>query len=165
MQFRYFFLGCLCIFALTVMPAQAFTAKSLTVTLDASGNAQAEMQYDLSFAEQAAIFLHAANPATALQNALQNNLNRPVTVTKADGSSADVDISSFADVLQSGSSTTIISPAFSFAHAQEEIRNEWYAPLIGADFAPRTTTIVFPDGYTATYYNQISIPSVSHQVA
>lgn len=165
MQYRYLLLGCLCIFALAVMPAQAFTAKSLTVTLDASGNAQAEMQYDLSFAEQAAIFLHAANPATALQNALQNNLDRPVTVTKADGSSADVYISSFADVSQSGSSTTITSPAFSFAHAQEAVRNEWYAPLIGANFAPRTTFIVFPDGYTATYYNQISMPSVSHQVA
>ena len=44
------------------MPAQAFTAKTLTITLNGNGDAQADMQYDLSFVEQAAIFFHAADP-------------------------------------------------------------------------------------------------------
>ncbi len=117
---------------------------------------------DLSFVEQAAIFVHATNPGADLQNALEANLNRPVTVVRADTSSADVIISSFATVTPSGNATTVTTPSFSFANAQQDIQNQWYASLISADFAPQTTTITFPDGYQATYYNQISIPPVTH---
>ncbi|MFA5237461.1 MAG: hypothetical protein WC362_06365 [Methanoregula sp.] len=165
MKFRYLLIGCLCIVCLAVMPAQAFTAKTLTITLDGNGNAQADMQYELAFTEQAAVFFHAADPATTLQNALQNNLNRQVTVTKADTSSADVIIPSFATVSQNGGTTIMTTPAFSFASAQQAIKDQWYAPFISADFAPQTTTITFPDGYQATYTSQISIPSASHQIA
>jgi len=165
MKFGYLAIGFLCVVCLAVMPAQAFTAKTLTISLDQNGNAQADMQYDLSFAEQAAIFFHAADPATLLQNALQENLNRPVTVGKADMSSADVTIGSFADVTTNAGTTTMTTPSFSFAAAQKAIKNEWYAPLISADFAPQTTTITFPDGYQSSFADQISIPSVSHQIA
>jgi hypothetical protein len=165
MKLSYLLIGCILVVLLAVMPAQAFTANTLTVTLNANGDAQADMQYDLSFVEQAAIFFHAANPSAALQTALQDNLNRPVTVVSADMSSADVIIPSFASVVQSGSTTTITTPSFSFANAQQEIRNEWYGSLISADFAPQTTTITFPDGYQANFYNQISIPSVSHTIS
>jgi len=165
MKFRYLALGVLCVVCLAVMPAQAFTAKTLTITLDQNGNAQADMQYDLSLAEQAAIFFHAADPAKLLQNALQENLNRPVMVQKADLSSADVSIGSFATVTTNAGTTTMTTPSFSFAAAQNAVKNQWYAPLISADFAPQTTIITFPDGYQSTYSSQISIPSVTHQIA
>ena len=67
-------MGCILVVLLAVIPAQAFTAKTLTITLNGNGDAQADMQYDLSFVEQAAIFFHAADPSAELQNALQNNL-------------------------------------------------------------------------------------------
>ncbi|MGA2104408.1 hypothetical protein [Methanoregula sp.] len=162
MKPSYLILGCILIVLLAVMPAQAFTAKTLTITLNSNGDAEAVMQYDLSFVEQAAIFVHATNPGADLQNALEANLNRPVTVVRADTSSADVIISSFATVTPSGNATTVTTPSFSFANAQQDIQNQWYASLISADFAPQTTTITFPDGYQATYYNQISIPPVTH---
>ena len=165
MKFSYLLIGCLCVVCLAVMPAQAFTAKTLTVTLDGNGNAQADMQYDLSFTEQAAIFFHAANIGTTLQTALSQNLNRQVTVVKADTSSAEVIIPSFATVSQSAGTTTMTTPGFSFASAQQAMKNKWYAAFITADFAPQTTTITFPDGYQAAYSNLISIPSVSHQTA
>lgn len=165
MKFGYLAIGFLCVVCLAVMPAQAFTAKTLTISLDQNGNAQADMQYDLSLAEQAAIFFHAADPATLLQNALQENLNRPVTVEKADMSSADVTIGSFAEVTTNAGTTTMTTPAFSFAAAQKAVKNKWYAPLISADFAPQTTIITFPDGYQSSFASQISIPSVSHQIA
>ncbi|MGA2162350.1 MAG: hypothetical protein ABSG28_09200 [Methanoregula sp.] len=164
MKLSYLLMGCILVVFLAVMPAQALTAKTLTVTLNGNGDAQADMQYDLSFVEQTAIFFHAANPASALQNALQENFNQPITVVSADSSSAEVIIPSFATVAQSGGTTMMTTPAFSFANAQETIKNQWYAPLISADFAPQTTTITFPDGYQATFNNQISIPSVSHQM-
>jgi len=164
MKRSFLILGGLLIVLFAAMPAQAFTAKTLIVTLNGNGDAQADMHYDLSFVEQAAILIHAANPAVSLQNALSENLGRQVTVVSADTSSADVIIPSFASVTQSGTTTTISTPAFSFANAQQEVQNEWYAFLISPNFAPQTTTIVFPDGYEATYNNQMSIPSVSHTI-
>ena len=164
MKRSYLILGGLLIVLLAVMPAQAFTAKTLTVTLNGNGDAQADMQYDLSFMEQAAIFFHAANPSAALQSALSENLGRQVTVNSADMSSADVTIPSFASVTPSGNTTTMTTPDFSFANAQQEVKNEWYGFLISANFAPETTTIIFPDGYQTTFNNQISIPSVSHTI-
>ncbi len=165
MKFSYLLLGSLCILFFAVMPAQAFTAKTLTITLNGNGDAQVDMQYDLTFVEQAAIFFHVANPASELQNALQENLNEPVTVVQADDSSAEVIISSFAQVTQSGGITTMATPAFSFAHAEEVMKQYWFAPLISPDLTPQVTTITFPDGYQATFNDLISIPSVSHTVA
>jgi len=165
MKRSYLILGGILIVLLVVMPAQAFTAKTLTVTINGNGDARADMQYDLSFMEQAAIFLHAANPSATLQSALSENLGRPVTVVSADMSSADVIIPSFAGVTQAGGRTTMTTPAFSFANAQQEVRSEWYGSLIPADFAPRATTITFPDGYQASFNSQISIPAVTHTLA
>jgi hypothetical protein len=161
----YFFIGCMCLLAFAVMPAQAFTAKALTITLDTNGNARVDFQYDLSFTEQIAVFANIANPSEEIRTALENNLNRDVTVTKADSSSVEVTIPSFAAISQSGGTETMKTPAFSFANAQNAIRNYWWAPLISVDLSPDMTTITFPDGYQALYTNQISIPSVSHTIA
>ena len=99
-------------------------------------------------------------PPTELRNALENNLNEQVTVVKADSSSADVIIPSFATVSQSNGTETITSPAFSFVNAQNQIQQSWWAGINSVNMAPQVTTITFPDGYQATYYNQISFPSV-----
>jgi hypothetical protein len=165
MKSMYFLIGCLCLVSLAVMPAQALTAKALTIQLDAAGNAQIDFQYDLTFAERAAIFFNVANPSEELKNALQNNLNTQVTVTKADSSSADVIIPAFASASQANGTETITSPAFSFVNAQNKIRQQWWARVNAVNMAPAVTTITFPDGYQAVYYNQISFPSVTHQLA
>ncbi len=165
MKNTYLLIGCICLLACAVMPAQALTAKTLTITLDANGNAQIDFQYDLSFAEQAAIFFNIANPSEELKNALENNLNREVTVIRADSSSADVIIPSFATVSQSNGTVTMTTPAFSFVNAQNQIQQEWWAGINSVNMAPDVTTITFPDGYQALYNAQISFPSVSHQIA
>jgi hypothetical protein len=54
------------------------------------------------------------------------------------------------------------TPALSFAQAQQIMQQYWFASLISPDLTPQVTTITFPDGYQATYNNQISLPSVSH---
>jgi hypothetical protein len=76
----YYLIGCLYLCALTTLPAQAFTLKTMTITLGQNGDAQADLQYQLSPLEESAVFLHIANPATELQNALNENLNIPVMV-------------------------------------------------------------------------------------
>jgi hypothetical protein len=157
-------IACACLLGLAVMPAQALTARTLTVNLDTSGNAQIDFQYDLTFAEQAAIFFNIANPAQELSNALESNLNEPVTVTKADSSSADVTIPGFASTSLDNGTETITSPSFSFVNAQNQVRQQWWAGINSVDMTPGMTTITFPDGYQSVYYNQISIPSVTHRI-
>ena len=67
MKSTYLIIGCLCLLAMAVMPAQALTAKALTINIDTSGNAQVDFQYQLTFAEQAAIFFNVANPSDELE--------------------------------------------------------------------------------------------------
>ena len=165
MKTLYLVIGCICLLACAAMPAQALTAKALTITMDTGGNAQIDFQYELTFAEQAAIFFNIANPSGQLGNALEDNLGEPVTVLSADSSSADVIIPSFASTSQSNGTETITTPAFSFVNAQNEIQQQWWASINAVDMSPDVTTFVFPDGYQAVYNNQISFPSITHQLA
>jgi hypothetical protein len=157
-----FFLITFCILATAVMPVQAFTARSLTITLAPDGNAQVDMEYDLSFIEQTAVFLRLADPAAEIKKAFDTNSQQPVTVPKATSSSAIVLIPGFADVSELNNKITMVTPPVSFEKAQRILNGYWFAPLVSPDFSPAITTVIFPDGYEATYYDVLSVPSVSH---
>jgi hypothetical protein len=152
----------LCILALAVMPVQAFTAKSLTITLAPDGDAKLEMQYDLSFIEESAVFFKIADPAEELKNAFDTHSSEPVTVPSATRSSAVVIIPSFADISRAGMKTTMVTPSLSFERAQQVMDGYWFAPLVSPDFSPGVTTIIFPDGHKDTYYEALTLPSVRH---
>jgi hypothetical protein len=160
----YLLLASLCILAFIVMPAQAITVKSLTVALAPNGDAKINMQYDLSFLEQSAVFFRMADPAAELKKAFDANADRPVTVNSVTSSSADITVPSFATVSKNNGVTTLASPGISFTRAQEILKSYWFAPLISANLAPQVTTITFPDGYQATYNNALSVPSVIHAI-
>ena len=68
-----FALVTLCILAAAIFPVQAYTAKSLTITLAPDGDAELNMQYDLSFIEQSAVFFKIADPADELKNAFDTH--------------------------------------------------------------------------------------------
>lgn len=162
MRYTYLFLGCVCVLALAAVPAQALTIDTLAVSLDTNGGAQVGIVYELTLAEQAAVFFHIADPAQELERALSENLGRPVTVQDADYTSADVTIPSFASVVTVDGSRTIVMPAFSLENAQQAMERYWFAPLASPDFSPETTTVIFPDGYSRTFSNLISFPSITH---
>jgi hypothetical protein len=164
MKSSYLITGCILLFACAVMPAQAFSAQSLAITLDANGNAQAHFTYGLSFTEQIAVFANITNPVSELKTVFDDNLNREVTVVNADSSSADITIPSFATISQANGTETMTTPAFSLSTFQNEIRQNWWAPLVSVDMTPEVTTITFPDGYQTIYYNQISIPAVTRRI-
>jgi len=161
----YLIIGCLCLLAFAAMPAQAFTARSLTITLSQNGDAQADMQYELSWTEQIAVFFRLADPAGQLKNGLENELGRPVTVTSFTSSTADVTIPSFAYASGLGTSRSLVTPAFTFSHIQEAVNKYWFARFISPNFTPRVTTIIFPDGFRAVYYDRTNIPTVAHRLA
>ncbi len=155
----------LCLFAFAAMPVEAFTVKSLTMTLAPNGDAQVNMHYDLTLFEEGAIFFRISDPAAELKKAFDTNSKHPVTVTQATGSSARVFIPSFASVSRETDTITMISPSLSFEKAQSVLDQYWFAPLISPDFSPELTTIIFPDGYQTRFYNLLVIPSVPHQLA
>jgi hypothetical protein len=157
-----FALVTLCILAAAILPVQAFTAKSLTITLAPDGDAELNMNYDLSFVEQSAVFFKIADPAEELKNAFDTHSSEPVTVTSATSSSAVVLIPSFADVSRAGTKTTMVTPSLSFERAQQVLEGYWFAPLVSPDFSPGITTVIFPDGHRATYYEALTVPSVSY---
>jgi hypothetical protein len=151
-----------CILAAAILPVQAFTAKSLIITLAPDGDARLDMHYDLSFIEQSAVFFKIADPAEELKNAFDTHSSEPVTVTSATSSSAVVLIPSFADISRTGRQTTMVTPSLSFARAQQVMDEYWFASLISPDFSPGVTTVIFPDGHKDTYYEALTLPSVSH---
>lgn len=150
------------ILALAVMPVHAFTAESLTITLADNGDAEMEMQYELSFPEKTAVFLRFADPAAELKNAFGSHTSADVTVPKATDSSAVVLIPSFAERSSEGDKTTLITPALSFERARQVMDEYWFAPLISPDFSPCVTTVIFPDGHRDIYYEALTVPSVSY---
>ena len=162
MRQAYLLIGIVCLCALAVLPAQAFTINTLAITVGQNGDASVSLQYQLTMFEMAAVFLHIEDPAAELQKAMNANMNRPVSVEQADSSSAALTVSSFATVTNGPGAVTITTPAFSLARAQAAVEKYWFAPLISPDFTPKVTTVTFPDGYTETFNNEISIPTVSH---
>jgi hypothetical protein len=155
----------LCILALAIVPVQAYTAKSLAITVTPDGTAQLDMQYDLSPLEQTAVFLQLADPAGELKKAFDTRSTEPVTVSQATSTSALVVIPAFADVTNGAGKVTMVTPALSFARAQQVMDGYWFAPLLSPDFSPSVTTITFPDGYRATYYDVLTMPSISHRLS
>jgi len=155
------FVSC-CMLAAATMPVQAFTAKSLTITLAPDGDATLDMHYELSFIEESAVFLKMADPAEELKNAFDTHSSSPVTVPSATDTTARVLIPGFADLTRSGSNIMMTTPSLSFARAQDVVNSYWFAPLVSPDFSPGITTVIFPDGHRDTYYDVLTVPSVSH---
>jgi hypothetical protein len=150
-----------CILAV-MLPVQAFTVTSLTITLAPNGDAEVDMQYDLSLIEQSAVFFKIADPAAELKSAFDSHSRQPVTVREATSASALVLIPAFADVSSATGKVTMVTPGLSFAKAQQAMDEYWFAPLISPDFSPGITTMIFPDGHQAMFFNTLSLPSVSH---
>lgn len=164
MKQTHLILVCLALSAVIAMPAQAFEAKSLSITLEKNGDATIDMQYELTLLEQSAVFFRITDPADELKKAFDSNSDKPVTVTKATSSSATVIVPSFATVHEGNGKYVIVTPSVSFQRAQEVMDSYWFAPLVSPDFSPAVSTVVFPDGYRAVFYDVIALPPISRPV-
>ena len=144
------------------IPVQAFTAKNLDVAVQGSGDAIITFDYELTWFENIAVFIHIADPAIELKKALESNFNKPVEVIRADGGESQFSVQGFATVKEKDGAITMKTPALSFAEAEKILNQYWFAPLISPDFSPDVTRVRFPDGYVEEFDNQISIPAVTH---
>lgn len=151
-----------CIVAAAILPVQAFTANSLTITLAPDGDAEMNMQYELSLFEQGAVFFRIADPAQELKKAFDTNSPEQVTVLEATSSSAIILVPGFATVANVGSTNTMVTPPVSFEKARQVMNGYWFAPLVSPDFSPAVTLVRFPDGHRTVYYDVPGVPSISH---
>jgi hypothetical protein len=151
-----------CILIAAILPVQAFTARSLTITISPDGDAEMNMQYELSFFEEGAIYFRIADPAQELKKAFDTNSPEPVTVLEATSSSASILVPGFATVSNEGTTLTMVTPPVSFEKAQQVMNGYWFAPLVSPDFSPAVTLVRFPDGHRVVYYDVLGIPSIRH---
>lgn len=165
MRYSVFVIMGIFLLACMVMPAHAFTLKSLDVTVAQNGDATINAQYDLSFLEQTAVFFKIADPARELQSAFNTKSALPTTVQSVSSTSAQLSIPSYADVKTAIDGTTYTTPSLSFERARAALNGYWFAPLVSLDFSKGVTTVTFPDGYSRQFTGQLSIPSVNHLVS
>lgn len=154
--------GLVFIALLLVCPAQAFTAKSLDITVQDNTDAVITFEYELSWFENVAVFVRIGDPGTELKKALESNFNKPVQITEADAGRSQFFVKGFATRQVNDGVTTLNTPALSFREAETVLKQYWFAPLVSPDFSPDVTRVSFPDGYTQTFSNQDQIPGISH---
>ena len=141
---------------------QAFTAKNLDITVQENTDAIITFGYDLTWYEQAAVFMRIADPGRELKNALEINSGKTVMVTKVDGGESRIIVKNFASQQETDGTVVMMTPALSFGEAEKILNQYWFARFITADFSPEVTTVRFPDGYSEAFSNQISIPAIHH---
>lgn len=157
-------LALLVMFAVATVPAQAFTADTLDITVQENGDAAITFTYQLNWFEYIVVYLRIADPATQLQNALESNLGRTVVVHSVSPGMLSLDVEGFASVQEDAPGMTYSTPTLSFTAAQRYLQQQWFSGLVSADFSPAATTIRFPDGYTQQFYDQDTIPAVTHTI-
>lgn len=152
------FMGCV------TLPAAAFQAKTLTITVGDTGDARVDFTYQLTWLEQAAVFMRLVDPGQQLKSAIENNFYATVTVDQVTDDETVLTVDSFATTKETPDGVTYRTPALSFQNAERALKEYWFAPLINPDFSPDTTRVTFPDGYFEEFSDAISIPAISHTV-
>lgn len=150
--------------ACMLSPASAFQAKTLEITLNDNGDAQVDFTYQLNWLEQAAVFTRIVDPGQQLKKAIEDNFRATVTVNSVSNDETTLVIDSFASVKKTPDGLVYSTPELSFKNAERVVKQYWFAPLISPDFSPDTTQVIFPDGYTQEYTNEIAIPSIIHTI-
>ncbi|HUU74800.1 MAG TPA: hypothetical protein VMW63_01790 [Methanoregulaceae archaeon] len=162
MKTRYL-IALIIVLCMVSVPSQAMTAEYLEIRVDDEGEAQITFDYSLSLFENIAVFLRIADPAKELKSALESNSGKSVRVISISNGRVVMAVDDFAHVRHTGGRTIIRTPGMSFKEAEQILKGYWFAPLISIDFSPSVTRIVFPDGYTQVYYDQIEIAPITHE--
>jgi hypothetical protein len=142
-------------------PVHAFTADSLDITVDKSGDATAVFRYTLEGLIENAI------PESVLQEQLLKGLtssNDPPQLISMDKSSATLLLKKFADVTDVSTGIQYQTASMDFKKAEIALKNSAVSSVITADFSPAKVTVTFPDNYTKTLNSVDSLPAITHIV-
>jgi hypothetical protein len=149
-----------CIFFAAV-PANAFTANSLDITVDKNGDAIASFSFTLDG------ILENAIPLSVLEEELKKGLttsSEPPELKSMDRSGAVLLLKKFADMSDVPAGTEYRTASMDFKKAEIALQNSAISGAVSADFSPEKITLTFPDLYRREFSNSDILPSVSHTV-
>jgi hypothetical protein len=155
------FLVGLGILLLIAGPAMAFTANSLDITVDKSGDATAVFQFSLEG------FLENAIPQSMLEEQLLKGMStssNPPELISMDRSSATIRMKNFADISDVPTGTEYRTASMDFKKGEIALQNSGLSSVITADFSPTTVVVRFPDSYSREFSNSDKLPAISHTV-
>ncbi|MDD5024966.1 MAG: PEGA domain-containing protein [Methanoregula sp.] len=150
-----------CIAGLLVVPAQAFTADTLAITIDTNGNAVADFRFTLEG------FIENALPQSMLEAELTKGLTTsadPPQVLSFDRSSATLLVKNFAEKVNVPTGTEYRTTQLDFRKAEIAVKNSALNGIISADFSPKKMVVTFPDGYTREFSDFSGLPALKHTV-
>ena len=153
------FLACCSFF--TVVPAHAFTADSLDITISENGDALTTFHFTLEG------FLENAIPQSVLEQELTKGLSsgpEPAELKSMDRSSAVLLMKKFADTSDVPTGKEYRTATMDFKKAEIALQNSAIGDAITADFSPATISLTFPDSYKKQYTNVDVLPAVFHTV-
>lgn len=150
-----------CIALFLISPAHAFTANSLDITIDKSGDAVASFKFTLEG------FLENAIPQSMLEDELKKGLttsSEPPVLLSMDKSGATMLLKKFADTRDVKQGTEYRTASMNFQKAEIALKNSALNSVVTADFSPDKITITFPDAFTKKFENSAVLPSITHIV-
>ncbi|MEN6342160.1 MAG: hypothetical protein ABFC89_06320 [Methanospirillum sp.] len=149
--------------AFTAVPAGAFEARSLDVTVDPSGAADVVMTYQLNWVERFIVYPAIPAPEYALEAALGALSGRKVRVGEAGPDGATFTVPKFATITHGRDGTVYATPAVDFTAFDRALHRYWFASLVSPDFSPDAITLTFPDGYRERFDGRAGLPAVTHR--
>jgi len=150
-----------CLMTLVIIPAQAFTADSLDITVHENGDATAAFQFTLEG------FLENAIPQSMLQDELIKGLStssEPPTLISMDRSSAIILMKQFSRVSDVPTGTGYITASMNFKKAEIALQESALSSVVTADFSPAEISVTFPDNYERRFVNIDALPSITHTI-
>lgn len=149
-----------CIFFM-VIPAYAFTANSLDITVNENGDGIATFRFTLEGIIENAI------PQSVLEEELKTGLTTstdPPELKSMDRSSAVLVMKKFADTYEVPTGTEYLTATLDFKKAESALQSSALSSVVAADFSPEKIILTFPDSYQREFSNVDVLPSVSHTV-
>jgi hypothetical protein len=162
MIFKSIFLLALLAFALVTMPASAFTAKTLVISIEENGDSNINFNYHLTWMENLAYSL-IPHKEWIVESALNSKFpQKEVDDIRVSRTNTYLTVKGFAKVTTTGSITTYKTPIVSFRIAEDLLDNyPRIKKAIKPDFSPEKTIVKFPgSGDQYTYTNVEEIPRI-----
>jgi len=154
----------ICIIGIAVLfisPAHAFTANSLDITLDKSGDAVAIFTFTLEG------FLENTIPQSMLEEELKKGLttsSEPPVLLSMNKTETTMLLKKFAETRDVEQGTEYRTASMDFKKAEIALKNSALSSAVTADFSPSKITVTFPDAYTKKFENTAVLPALTHIV-
>lgn len=155
-----FVLCLLVLFAgLLVLPAGAYEAGDLSISIASNGDAHVDINYKLSFFEQIGVMFASVSPKKEVGDALSLIAKRTVRVSQVDLESARFTVPRFAQVEVTKGVRVYTSPRVDFESLGGQLSQHPLASLVVPDFSPRSITVRYPDGGIRQFASGTELPA------